>query len=72
MSPNERLTYIDNGAARAQVPGCQRDNCGSDQFEEQEEGTGIASDEVKVECEDLATPGCPSEDRVRRHAGDSE
>ena len=27
---------------------------------------------VKVQGEDLATPGCPSEDRVRRSAGDSE
>jgi len=26
-------------------------------FEEEEEGTGIASDVVKVEGEDLATPG---------------
>ena len=26
-------------------------------FEEEEEGTGVASDVVKVECEDLATPG---------------
>jgi len=26
-------------------------------FEEEEEGTGVASDVVKVEGEDLATPG---------------
>ena len=26
-------------------------------FEEEEEGTGIASDVVKVECEDPGTPG---------------
>jgi len=28
-------------------------------FEEEEEGTGIASDVVKVEGEDLTTPGPP-------------
>jgi len=27
-------------------------------FEEEEEGPGVASDVVKVEGEDLATPGC--------------
>jgi len=28
-----------------------------DPFKEEEEGTGVASDVVKVEGEDLATPG---------------
>ena len=30
-------------------------------LEEEEEGTGIASDVVKVEAEDLDTPGCLGE-----------
>jgi len=34
-------------------------------FEEEEEGTGIASDVVKVEGEDLDTPGYRRGDRVR-------
>jgi len=40
-------------------------------FEEEEEGSGIASD-VKMEGEDPDTPGCLREDRVKRYAGDSE
>ena len=40
-------------------------------FEEEEEGIGIASDIVKVEGEDPATPGCLRDDRVRRYVGDS-
>jgi len=54
MRPNELWTCPDDGAARAQalfnvvVVG---------PFEEQEEGTEIASDVVKVEVEDPATPG---------------
>jgi len=39
-------------------------------FEEEEEGIGIASDVVKVEGEDLATPGCLREVRVRWCVGD--
>jgi len=34
-------------------------------FEEEEEGTGIASDVVKVEGEDLDIPGYPRGNRVR-------
>ena len=34
-------------------------------FEEEEEGTGVASDVVKVEGEDPDTPGYLREDRVR-------
>jgi len=41
-------------------------------FEEEEEGTGIASDVVKVQSEDPVTPGWLSEDRLRRSAGDSK
>ena len=33
-------------------------------FEEEEEGTGIASDVVKVQCEDPDTPGYLRGDRV--------
>jgi len=43
-----------------------------DPFEEGEEGTGIASDVVKAEGEDLAANGCLSEDKVRRYASNSE
>ena len=41
-------------------------------FVGEEEGTGIASDVVKLEGEDLATPGCLRDDRVSRYASDSE
>jgi len=41
-------------------------------FEKEEEGIGIDSDAVKVEGEDLVTPGCLKEDRVRRYVGDSQ
>jgi len=34
-------------------------------FDKGEEGTGIASDVVKVECEDIATPGCLRETGYR-------
>ena len=34
-------------------------------FEEEEEGTEVASDVVKVQCEDLDTPGYLGGDRVR-------
>jgi len=39
-------------------------------FEEEEEGIGIASDVVKVQGEDPATPGCLREVRVRWCVGD--
>ena len=34
-------------------------------FQEEEEGTGVASDVVKVQGEDPDTPGYPRGDRVR-------
>jgi len=40
-------------------------------FEEEEEGTGIANDVVKVQGEDLPPSGCLREDRVRKYVGDS-
>jgi len=40
-------------------------------FEEEEEGTSITSEVVKVKGEDPATLGCLREDRVRRYAGNS-
>jgi len=50
-------TCPDDGAARAQAPGCQRSiSISVGPFEEEEEGTGIASDIVKVEGEDPVTP----------------
>ena len=52
MRLNELWTYSDDGAARAQAPGCQLNSC-----EEEEEGTGVASDVVNVEGEDPGTPG---------------
>jgi len=39
-------------------------------FEEEEEGIGAASDVVKVQGEDPATPGSVRGDRVRRYVGD--
>jgi len=57
MRPNELWTSPDDGAARAQAPGCQHSTCQCGSVEEEEEGTGIASDVVKVEDEDQATPG---------------
>jgi len=39
-------------------------------FEEEEEGIGIASDVVKVNGEDLATPGCLREVMVRWCVGE--
>ena len=39
-------------------------------FEEEEEGTGITSDVVKVEGEDPDTPGYLRGDRVRLGRGD--
>jgi len=55
MSPNELWTCPDDGAARAQAPGCQRSSCGS--VRRGRGGTGVASDVVKVQGEDPATPG---------------
>jgi len=37
------------------APGCQQSSVGP--FGEEEEGTCVASDVVKVQCEDPATPG---------------
>ena len=56
MRLNKLWTCPDDGAARAQAPGCQRVIVVSP-FEEEEEGTGVGSDVVKVEGEDPATPG---------------
>jgi len=39
-------------------------------FEEEEEGIGITSDVVKVQCEDADTPGHLRGDMVRRDVGD--
>ena len=55
FSLSERAVTPDDGAARTQVPGCQQRSCGS--FEEEEEGAGVASDVLKVQGEDPATPG---------------
>jgi len=55
MRPNELLTCSDNGAARTQAPGCQRNSLGL--FKEEEEENGIASDVVEVKGEDPATGG---------------
>jgi len=63
MRPNELRTCPDDGAARAQAPGCQRVVVGP--FEEEEEGTSVASDVVKVQGEDPDTPSYPRGDRVR-------
>jgi len=42
------------------------------EFEEEEEGIGIAIDVVKVKGEDPASPGCLREDKARRYVGDSQ
>jgi len=60
---NELWTCTDDGNARSQAPGCQRSSFGSlsprthGPFEEEGEGTSIASDVVKVKDEDPDTPG---------------
>jgi len=41
-------------------------------YKEEKEGTGIASNVVKVKGENPVTPGCPREDRVRRYVSDSK
>jgi len=53
MRPNEFWTRPDDGAASTQAPGCQLVVVGP--FEEEEEGTSVAIDVVKVEGEDLFT-----------------
>jgi len=39
----------------------------ANQFEEEEEKSGLANELDKVKGEDPATPGCQREDRVRRY-----
>jgi len=63
MRPNELWACPDDGAARAQAPGCQRSSCRS--FEEEEEGINVSSDVVKVKGEDPDTLGYLIGDRVR-------
>jgi len=65
MRPNELCTHPDNAAARAKATGRQWGSCGS---EKKEEGIDIVSDVVKVEDENLATPGCLREDRVTKYS----
>jgi len=48
-------TFPDDGVPRVQAPVINVVVVGP--FEEEEEGTGVASDVVKVEGEDPATPG---------------
>ena len=55
MRPNELWTCRRDGAAMAQPMVINVTVVGP--FEEEEEGTGIASDVVKVKGEDPATPG---------------
>jgi len=44
-----------NKNSTLKAPGCQLSSCGS--VREEGEGTGIASDVIKVQGEDPATPG---------------
>ena len=55
LRPNELCICPDNGAARAKALVVNGAVVGP--FEEEEEGTGITSDVVKVEGGDPATPG---------------
>ena len=55
MRPNELWTCPHDGAARAKALVVNGVVVGP--FEEEEEGTGVTSDVVKVEGEDPATPG---------------
>jgi len=63
MRPHELWTCPHDGTARAQAPGCERNSCGS--VRRGRGRTGVASDVVKVEGEDLDTPGYLRGDRVR-------
>jgi len=56
MRPNELWTCPDTEPPGL-APGCQWCQL-LGPFQQQEEGIGIASDVVKVEGEDPATPGC--------------
>ena len=56
MSPTELWTCPDEGAARANKP-LVVNGVVVGPFEEEEEGTGVTSDVVKVQGEDPATPG---------------
>jgi len=56
MRPNELRTRPDTEPSGL-APGCQRRKL-LGQIEEEEEGMGIASDVVKVQGENPATPGC--------------
>ena len=61
MRPNELWTCPDDGPAQTTEPPGHKPlvvhGVVVGPFEEEEEGTGIASDVVKVEGEDPATPG---------------
>ena len=61
MRPNELWTCPHDGAARALVVNV----IVVGPFEGEEEGTGVASDVVKVQGEDPDTPGYLRGDRVR-------
>ena len=63
MRPNKLWTCPHDGAARTQ-PLVVNVIVGGP-FEEEEEGTGVASDVVKVEGEERDTPGYLRGDRVR-------
>ena len=65
MRLNELWTCPDDEADRAQAPGVRVNVVVVGPFEEEEEGTGVASDVVKVQGEDPDTPGYLRGDRVR-------
>ena len=69
MRPNEHWTCLDTEPPGL-APGCQRRYL-LDPFEEEEEGSGIASDVINVKGKDPATPGSLRKDRGRRYARDS-
>jgi hypothetical protein len=60
MRPNELFTRADNGAARANAPGCPRSIQAVCLFEEE---ISIASDIVKVMGKDLVARGSLRRDR---------